>query len=88
MHAGVVPSATFQTRDGRYVIVGGNGDSVYSRLMTVVGRPDMTASNPLYQSNTDRCKHEKQIYAVGHLSLCIPLMLWQDDLHQMHACVH
>ena len=84
----MVPSATFQTRDKRYVIVGGNGDSVYSRLMTVVGRPDMTASNPLYQSNTDRCKHEKQIYAVGHLSLCIPLMLWQDDLHQMHACVH
>ena len=25
----------------------------------------MTASNPLYQSNTDRCKHEKEIYAVG-----------------------
>ncbi len=75
VHAGVVPSATFQTRDGRYVIIGGNGDSVYSRLMTAVGRPDMTASNPLYQSNTNRCKHEKEIYAVGHLRACMMLTL-------------
>ena len=33
MRAGVVPSATLQTKDGRWVIIGGNGDSVYSRLM-------------------------------------------------------
>ena len=63
--AGVVPSATFQTKDGRYVIIGGNGDSIYMRLMTAVGRPDMGSSNPLYKSNSDRCKHEKEIYAVS-----------------------
>ncbi|CAL5228657.1 g11827 [Coccomyxa viridis] len=62
--SGVVPSATFQTKDGRYVIIGGNGDSIYMRLMTAVGRPDMGSSNPLYKSNSDRCKHEKEIYAV------------------------
>lgn len=39
--AGVVPSATFETLEGRYVIIGGNGDSIYTRLMTAVGRPDM-----------------------------------------------
>ena len=69
-HAGVVPSATFQTKDGRYVIIGGNGDSIYTRLMTAVGRPDMGSSNPLYKSNSDRCRHEKEIYAVSHHSLC------------------
>ena len=62
--AGVVPSATFQTSDGRYVIIGGNGDSIYTRLMTAVGRADMGADNPRYQSNTDRCQHEKEIYEV------------------------
>ena len=35
--AGVVPSATLRTRDGKYAIIGGNGDSVYSRLMAAVG---------------------------------------------------
>jgi hypothetical protein len=32
---GVVPSGTFSTKEGRFVVIGGNGDSVYSRLMTV-----------------------------------------------------
>ena len=32
-----MPSATLGTRDGKYVIIGGNGDSVYSRLMAAVG---------------------------------------------------
>ena len=67
-YAGVVPSATFQTKDGRYVIIGGNGDSIYTRLMTAVGRSDMGADNPLFKSNTDRCKHEKEIYAVSNIT--------------------
>ena len=60
----MVPSATFQTGDGRYVIIGGNGDSIYTRLMTAVGRADMGSDNPRYQSNTERCQHEKEIYEV------------------------
>jgi crotonobetainyl-CoA:carnitine CoA-transferase CaiB-like acyl-CoA transferase len=44
--AGVVPSGTFRTRETKYVVIGGNGDSVYSRLMAAIGRPDMTADNP------------------------------------------
>lgn len=38
---GVVPSATFETKEGRYVIIGGNGDSIYTRLMAAVGHPEM-----------------------------------------------
>lgn len=63
--AGVVPSATMQSKDGKYVIIGGNGDSVYSRLMAAVGRPDMAASNPLYATNTHRCQRADEIYKVG-----------------------
>ncbi len=44
--SGVVPSGTFRTREGKYVVIGGNGDSVYSRLMAAIGRPDMAADNP------------------------------------------
>ena len=44
--AGVVPSGTFRTSDERFVIIGGNGDSIYTRLMAAIGRPEMGAGNP------------------------------------------
>eukprot|EP00891_Asterochloris_glomerata_P004193 jgi/Astpho2/4193/e_gw1.00064.29.1_t len=62
--SGVVPSATLETLDGRWIIIGGNGDSIYSRLMAAVGRPDMGAQNPDYATNTQRCQREMEIYQV------------------------
>ncbi|KXZ41968.1 hypothetical protein GPECTOR_233g541 [Gonium pectorale] len=59
--SGVVPSGTFRTKDERYVVIGGNGDSVYSRLMAAIGRPDMAASNPAYASNSLRVAAEGAI---------------------------
>lgn len=63
--AGVVPSATMQSKDGKYVIIGGNGDSIYTRLMAAVGRPDMGSANPLYATNTHRCQRADEIYKVS-----------------------
>ncbi|MET0343162.1 MAG: CaiB/BaiF CoA-transferase family protein, partial [Polyangiales bacterium] len=31
--AGIVPTNTYSCRDGKYVIIGGNGDSIFQRLM-------------------------------------------------------
>lgn len=64
LSAGVVPSGTLQTSDGHYVIIGGNGDSIYSRLMAAVGRPDMSADNPEYANNSQRCLREAEIMEV------------------------
>ena len=61
---GVVPSGTWLTQDGHYVIIGGNGDSIYSRLMAAVGRPDMSSDNPLYANNSQRCLQEAEIMEV------------------------
>lgn len=61
---GVVPSGTWLTQDGHYVIIGGNGDSIYSRLMAAVGRPDMGSDNPLYANNSQRCLQEAEIMEV------------------------
>ena len=61
--ADVVPSGTFRTADGKWVVIGGNGDSVYSRLMEAIGRPDMGSSNPRYANNSMRCRHEAEIMA-------------------------
>ena len=60
----MVPSGTFATNDGRYVVIGGNGDSVYTRLMTAIGRSDMTADNPQYASNAARVEREDEIMGV------------------------
>ncbi len=54
-----------QSKDGKYVIIGGNGDSIYSRLMAAVGRPDMGSDNPLYATNTHRCQRADEIYKVN-----------------------
>lgn len=58
---GVVPSGTFETSDGHFVIIGGNGNSVYTRLMAAIGRSDMGADNPKYGSNSNRVNHEEEI---------------------------
>ena len=63
----MVPSATFLTQDGRSVVIGGNGDSIYTRLMAAVGRPDMGSQNPTYATNTLRCQHQDEIYQVRTL---------------------
>lgn len=57
---GIVPTSTYPTRDGRFIIIGGNGDSIYRRLMNAVGRPDL-AEHPEMQNNAGRVEHEAEI---------------------------
>jgi crotonobetainyl-CoA:carnitine CoA-transferase CaiB-like acyl-CoA transferase len=60
--SGVVPTGTFATKEGRFVIIGGNGESVYSRLMRAIGRPEMDgAVNPHYKGNANRIEREGEI---------------------------
>jgi formyl-CoA transferase len=60
--AGIVPSSTYRCRDGKYVIIGGNGDSIFQRLMRAIGRPDL-ASDPRLAHNPGRVAHEAEIDA-------------------------
>lgn len=57
---GIVPTNTYRCADDKYVIIGGNGDSIFKRLMTTAGREDM-ASNPAMADNAGRVKHEVEI---------------------------
>jgi len=38
---GIVPSNTYTTRDGDNVVIAGNGDAIFKRLMLAIGRDDM-----------------------------------------------
>lgn len=44
---GVVPSNTYPCADGGWVVIGGNANAVFRRLMTVIERPDLAESAEL-----------------------------------------
>jgi len=57
---GIVPTNTYTCADGRYVIIGGNGDSIFRRLMVAAGYPEM-AEDPEMAHNEGRVVHEARI---------------------------
>ncbi|MEP1472827.1 MAG: CaiB/BaiF CoA-transferase family protein [Halieaceae bacterium] len=59
---GIVPTNTYRCDDGKYVVIGGNGDAIFKRLMVSAGRSDM-AENPAMADNAGRIVHEQEIDA-------------------------
>jgi len=57
---GIVPTNTYKCLDGKYVVIGGNGDSIFQRLMVAAGYPEM-AHDPVLSSNAGRVIHETKI---------------------------
>ena len=57
---GIVPTNTYKCADDKFLVIGGNGDSIFARLMVAVGREDM-ATDRKYTSNADRVIHEADI---------------------------
>jgi len=50
---GIAPSNAYRCRDGSYALVAGNGDSIFKRLMGVIGRLDL-AGDPALADNAGR----------------------------------
>jgi len=57
---GIVPTNCYPTKDGKHVIIGGNNDSLFQRLMTAIGRDDLGKDERLAK-NPGRVTHEKLI---------------------------
>jgi crotonobetainyl-CoA:carnitine CoA-transferase CaiB-like acyl-CoA transferase len=57
---GIVPTNTYKCLDEKYLIIGGNGDSIFKRLMNAIGRSDL-ADDPRLTHNNDRVEHEEEI---------------------------
>lgn len=70
---GISPSNTYICRDGRYVIIAGNGDSIFRRLMVAIGRQDL-ADDPELARNDGRVRHN------GMLDAAITAWTSQRDL--------
>lgn len=50
---GIAPSNTYRTEDGGFVVIAGNSDPIYKRLMHVIGRADL-ADDPALAHNDGR----------------------------------
>jgi crotonobetainyl-CoA:carnitine CoA-transferase CaiB-like acyl-CoA transferase len=59
---GVAPSDAYPTRDGRHVVIGANGESVFRRLMHAIGRADL-AADPGLAGNAARVAAQREIDA-------------------------
>jgi len=50
---GIAPSNAYQCKDGGYALIAGNGDSIFRRLMTLIGREDL-GNDPTLADNAGR----------------------------------
>ncbi|MDX1379648.1 MAG: CaiB/BaiF CoA-transferase family protein, partial [Xanthomonadales bacterium] len=59
---GIAPTNTYRCADGKYIVIGANGDSIFRRLCDAMGRPDMGADTR-FAHNAGRVEHEAEIDA-------------------------
>lgn len=59
---GIAPTNTYRCADDKFVVIGGNGDSIFKRLMETAGFPDM-ANDPRLANNAGRVEHEAEVDA-------------------------
>ncbi|WGD31068.1 CaiB/BaiF CoA-transferase family protein [Ancylobacter sp. WKF20] len=57
---GIAPSNTYPTREGAFVVIAGNGDAIFKRLMTAIGREDL-GNDPRLASNDGRAAHASEL---------------------------
>lgn len=57
---GIVPTNTYRCKDGKFVIIGGNGDSIFKRLCHAMGRDDL-GEDPRLADNAGRVEHEQEL---------------------------
>jgi formyl-CoA transferase len=57
---GIAPSNLYPCKDGTYVLIAGNADSLYQRLMSAIGRPDLR-DDPALARNDGRAAQMARI---------------------------
>jgi formyl-CoA transferase len=57
---GIAPTNAYRCKNGSYVLIAGNGDSIFKRLMEAIGRPDL-ANDPELAHNDGRVRRVEEI---------------------------
>jgi formyl-CoA transferase len=56
------PTNTYPTADGGWIVIAGNSDPIFRRLMALIGRDDL-AEDPRLATNAGRCAHVAELDA-------------------------
>lgn len=59
---GIAPSNTYRTEDGAFVVIAGNSDPIFKRLMNAIGRPEL-ADDPALARNDGRVARSAELDA-------------------------
>ncbi|WP_019142503.1 CaiB/BaiF CoA transferase family protein [Noviherbaspirillum massiliense] len=59
---GIAPSNAYRCGDGEYILIAGNGDSIFKRLMQLIGRADL-AEDPTLAQNDGRARRAEELDA-------------------------
>ena len=62
-HNAVAPSNIYPTRDGKWIAIGANANSIFKRFVQAMGRPEL-ADDPRYSGNRERTQHGAEIDAL------------------------
>ncbi|MDA0831275.1 MAG: CoA transferase [Proteobacteria bacterium] len=57
---GIAPSNSYLTKDGKYVVIGANGDSIFKRMMLAIDRVDL-ADDPELSGNDGRAARSDEL---------------------------
>ena len=77
---GISPSNTYACRCGQHVVIAGNGDALFRRLMTAIGRDDL-AHDPSLAQNDGRVARNDEI------DTAITAWTLQRDIDEVVACL-
>lgn len=70
---GIAPSNTYPTADGAYVVIAGNSDPIFKRLMQAIGRQDL-GENPAFAHNDGRAAQSDLLdAAISGWSSALPI---------------
>lgn len=79
---GIAPSNTYPTADGAYVVIAGNSDPIFKRLMIAIGRVDL-AENPTFAHNDGRAAQSDLLdRAISEWSSSLPIELVLEALEK------
>ncbi|WP_133649530.1 CaiB/BaiF CoA transferase family protein [Paraburkholderia flava] len=77
---GIAPSNAYRCSDGKYALIAGNGDSIFRRLMELIGRPDL-GDDPALAQNDGRVKQ------VGRIDVAIEAWTAERSLDDVLAAL-
>jgi crotonobetainyl-CoA:carnitine CoA-transferase CaiB-like acyl-CoA transferase len=60
---GIAPSNVYETRDGHWIVIAANADTVFRRLAEVLERPDLS-TDPRFATHSARGRHQAELDSI------------------------